>query len=184
MQLGIFKGNKIITISPLDGSQPCPAQCNYEPCHVGPLKTDRSWWRVLTKCDPLEKGMANHFNILALRIPRTVWKGLLNGHEFEQALGDSERLGSLACYSPWGRKELDTTEWLNYNNISLLEILYLHKSTENILHFKNHRIAVNSLTTCSRASFLVTKIVSDSFAIPWTVACQPPLSLEFSRQEY
>jgi len=30
---------------------------------------DRSWWRGLTKCDPLEKGMANHFTILALRTP-------------------------------------------------------------------------------------------------------------------
>ena len=30
-------------------------------------KTDGSWWRVLTKCGPLEKGMANHFSILALR---------------------------------------------------------------------------------------------------------------------
>ena len=28
---------------------------------------DGSWWRVLTKHDPLEKGMANHFSILALR---------------------------------------------------------------------------------------------------------------------
>ena len=36
---------------------------------------DRSWWRVLTKCGPLEKGMANHFSILALRTPWTVWKG-------------------------------------------------------------------------------------------------------------
>ena len=27
---------------------------------------DMSWWRVLTKCGPLEKGMANHFSILAL----------------------------------------------------------------------------------------------------------------------
>ena len=26
---------------------------------------DRSWWRVLTKCGPLEKGMTNHFSILA-----------------------------------------------------------------------------------------------------------------------
>ena len=26
-----------------------------------------SWWRVLTECGPLEKGMANHFSILALR---------------------------------------------------------------------------------------------------------------------
>ena len=34
---------------------------------VGPPKTDGSWWRVLTKCGPLEKGMANHFSLLALR---------------------------------------------------------------------------------------------------------------------
>ena len=36
-----------------------------------------------------------------------------NGHEFEQTLGDDEGQGSLACCSPWGRKELDTTEQLN-----------------------------------------------------------------------
>ena len=36
---------------------------------------DGSCWRVLTKCDPLEKGMANRFSILALRTPWTVWKG-------------------------------------------------------------------------------------------------------------
>ena len=57
------------------GPQPCLTQWNYEPCCVGPPKTDRSWWRVLTKHVPLEKGMANHFSILALRTPRTVWKG-------------------------------------------------------------------------------------------------------------
>ena len=38
-------------------------------CCVGPPKMDRSWWRVLTKCGPLEKGMANHFSILATRTP-------------------------------------------------------------------------------------------------------------------
>ena len=31
----------------------------------------------------------------------------------EQAPGDGERKGSLVCCSPWGRKELDTTEQLN-----------------------------------------------------------------------
>ena len=40
------------------------------------------------------------------------WHHLLDGHEFEQALGDGGQ-GSLACCSPWGRKELDTTEQLN-----------------------------------------------------------------------
>ena len=33
----------------------------------------------------------------------------------EQTQGNSEGHGSLACCSPWGRKELDTTEQLNSN---------------------------------------------------------------------
>ena len=33
----------------------------------------------------------------------------LNGHQFEQTLGDSEGQGGLACCSPWGCKESDTT---------------------------------------------------------------------------
>ena len=37
-----------------------------------------SWWRDLTECGPLEKGMANHFSILVLRTPWTVWKGKNN----------------------------------------------------------------------------------------------------------
>ena len=41
------------------------------------------------------------------------WHNRLNGHEFEQTLGDSERQGSLACCNPWGCKESDTTEQLN-----------------------------------------------------------------------
>ena len=37
----------------------------------------------------------------------------LNGHEFEQALGDEEGQGSLECCSPWDCKESDMTEQLN-----------------------------------------------------------------------
>ena len=44
------------------------------------------------------------------------WHGQLSGREFEQAPGYGEGQGSLACCSPWGRKELDITEQLNYNN--------------------------------------------------------------------
>ena len=44
--------------------QPCLTQRNYEPCHVGTPKMYESWWRVLTKCGPLQKGMANHFSFL------------------------------------------------------------------------------------------------------------------------
>ena len=41
------------------------------------------------------------------------WHHRLNGHESEQALGDSEGQGGLECCSPWGRKESDTTDPLN-----------------------------------------------------------------------
>ena len=41
------------------------------------------------------------------------WHHQLNGDEFEQALGDAEGEGSLACCSPWGCKESDMTEQLN-----------------------------------------------------------------------
>ena len=41
------------------------------------------------------------------------WYHWLNGHEFEQTQGDNEGQGSLACCSPWGRKESDMTEWQN-----------------------------------------------------------------------
>ena len=37
----------------------------------------------------------------------------LDGREFEQILGDGEEQGGLVCCSPWGHKELDTTEQLN-----------------------------------------------------------------------
>ena len=44
------------------------------------------------------------------------WHHRLNGHEFEQTLGDGEGQGSLVCCCPWGHKESDTTEQLNNNN--------------------------------------------------------------------
>ena len=50
-----------------------------------------NWVTSLSWEDPLEKGMATHSSILAWRIP---W------------------IGEPVGYSPWGRKELDTTEWL------------------------------------------------------------------------
>ena len=41
------------------------------------------------------------------------WHHRLNGHELEQALEVGDGQEGLACYSPWGRKESDTTERLN-----------------------------------------------------------------------
>ena len=44
------------------------------------------------------------------------WYHRLDGHKFEEHLGDGEGRGSLACCNPWGHKELDMTEHLNRNN--------------------------------------------------------------------
>ena len=41
------------------------------------------------------------------------WHHQLSRHGFQQALGVSDGQGSVACRSPWGRKELDMTEQLN-----------------------------------------------------------------------
>ena len=48
------------------------------------------------------------------------WHHWLNGHEFEQALGVGDGQESLACCSPWGCKDSDTTEQLNWTEILLI----------------------------------------------------------------
>ena len=54
------------------------------------------WVQFLDWEDPLEKGMAAHSSVLAWRIPRT------------EEPGESHGQRSLAGYSPWRCKEVDT----------------------------------------------------------------------------
>ena len=58
------------------------------------------------------------------------WHHRLNAHEFEQTSRDAEGQGSLACYSPWGRKKLDMTEWLN-NHSNNKEIFFFWEAEFN-----------------------------------------------------
>ena len=61
------------------------------------------------------------------------WHHQLNGHEFEQTLGDGDGPGSLACCHPWSHKESDVTERFNNNNRKSLSIkTYTHYYIENI----------------------------------------------------
>ena len=41
------------------------------------------------------------------------WHHRLGGREFEQAPGDGDGQGGLACCSPWGCRDSDTTNGLN-----------------------------------------------------------------------
>ena len=47
------------------------------------------------------------------------WHHQLDGHEFEQVPGIGDGQGSLVCCSPWGHKELDTIESMNWPDRSL-----------------------------------------------------------------
>ena len=55
------------------------------------------------------------------------WHHWLNGHEFEQALGVGDGQACLACCSPWGRKELDTTEQLNWTELKKVSMVLVHR---------------------------------------------------------
>ena len=52
----------------------------------------------------------------------------LNGHEFEQAPGVGDGRGSLGCYSPWDRKEVDMTERLSWTELTKFQFFKINKS--------------------------------------------------------
>ena len=75
---------------------------------------NRSWfWERLRQ----EKGLTEDKMVK--------WHHQLNGHEFEQTLGDSEGQGSLACCNPWGGRVSDRT-W-RLNNCFCMPDTYIHK---------------------------------------------------------
>ena len=126
----------------------------------------------------------------------------LNGHEFEQTLGDSGGWRSLAFCSPWGQKGLDVTQQLNNNNVvTYVFVSKFRTATAHIAHKPNPSIKPLIVLTfvqglvlfkaflilnmlAASLSLFSCSVVSISFETPWTVAHQAPLSMQFPRQEY
>ena len=72
------------------------------------------------------------------------WHHWLNGHEFEQTPGVGDGQGSLACCSPRGHKESDTTEhWkeLNWLNLRLTQLVKEH--SDNLLILQSTDLDLN-----------------------------------------
>ena len=102
------------------------------------------------------------------------WHHQLEGHEFEQAPGVGDGQGSLACCSPRGRKESDTTERLNWTELNEIFCSFSYQVRKPYeystpLTYVNLGAPLIFVLSCS--------VMSDSFVTPWTVAPQAPLSM-------
>ena len=71
------------------------------------------------------------------------WHHLLNGHAFEQTLGDSEHQGSLICYSPWGLKESDMTRNLTVTTTLNLSVLHILQHDSDLCPLVFHAASVS-----------------------------------------
>ena len=76
------------------------------------------------------------------------WQHQCNGHEFGQTSGNGEGQGGLACCSPWGRQEVDTTGQLNNNNRYSIPILFTRKLSFHGLSY-NYKSFQGTTLTCT-----------------------------------
>ena len=126
-------------------------------------------WRAKSLEKSLMLGKIEGRRIRGQRDEMDGWHHQCKGHELGQTLGDGEQWGDLECCSTWCPKELDTTEWLNKNNIILLQgssVQFSHSVMSNSLwiHELQHaRLSCPSLTPGA---------CSNSCALSWW--CHPP----------
>ena len=74
------------------------------------------------------------------------WHHQCNEHEFGQTPGGGEGQGGLACCSPWGCKEPNTSRWLNNNcTLSILSVYFgiTRKSLSSFI-YKTFYLLINS----------------------------------------
>ena len=115
------------------------------------------------------------------------WHHRLNGHEFEHILGDGEGQGSLACYSPWGHKESDTTQPPSMHTRIQTEIGVTPREVMSLpcpLSCSLNSLYLRDLIKSLSLLLFSHSVMSSSFVAPWTIACQGPLSMGFSMQVY
>ena len=72
------------------------------------------------------------------------WHHQLNGNEFEQTLGFGDGQGGLLCCGPYGCEESDTTEWLNWTELSNILITCVILQRVNVMPFGYRHITTNS----------------------------------------
>ena len=112
------------------------------------------------------------------------WHHWLNAHEFDQTPRNSERQRSLVCCSPWGCKDLDKTEWLNWIEffnvftswiekwilwIIIIVIIIRYQPFSYIKYYKNYLLnCLTAICVCILPFWLmITRNLRCSADFPW-----------------
>ena len=107
------------------------------------------------------------------------WHHWLDGHDFEQDPGVRDGQGSLEHCSPWGCKELDMAEWLNWTQLNCLHQVTDGGHLVSAIFFSHWKFVKVCYMLWN--GFLCVLSHVWLFATLWTVACQAPLSMGFPR---
>ena len=133
------------------------AELNWKPVNPG-FQGNQTWiligrtdaeakapilWHLMQKANSLEKtlmlGKTEGRRRQGWQNKMVGWHPWLSGHEFEQTPGDGDRQGSLACYSPWGRRQSDRTDRLNNKNKIAIELQPLLRWAQGTSGCEKHR---------------------------------------------
>ena len=83
-----------------------------------------TWWDELTHWKNSDAGKDRRQEEKGTTEEEMVgWHHRLNGHEFERAPGISDGQGGLACCRPWGHRESDTAERLDWAELALCSVM-------------------------------------------------------------
>ena len=85
------------------------------------------------------------------------WHHWLDGHEFEWTPGIGDGQGGLACCNSWGHKEADTTEQLNWTELSTFIEHYIRAHIEDITSFSFKQLSGIMLLLAKNVKYEVTE---------------------------
>ena len=100
------------------------------------------------------------------------WHHWLNGRESEWTPGFGDRQGGLVCCNSWGRKELDTTEQLNWTELVPRTIMILITTGIRIKYWKekmtNHLEIPGNKTIQSQAIWISSSKITSEYEV-WPI---------------
>ena len=139
-----------------------------------PWPPDAKNWHIWKDLDPgkdlsqEEKGMTEDEMV--------GWHHQLNRHEFGWSPGVGDGQGGLACCSPWGLKELDMTEWLNWTKLNCVSVGSMNEILNVKLQCIVRQILKAILVFCIINLFLLLILTSFSDLqeyMTWTFLFEP-----------